>query len=123
MESITCSLPLPSCSCAVFQCLSRGNCHKEEVFYLFGSSLEPRGRLHCASASQLLTCHETDIRLAGVCVNVPVRKEKKYCKRKENENLSREFPATNVGVSKHELNFIILSVGRTVILQSFSRFR
>lgn len=50
-------------------------------------------------------------------------KGKKYCKRKENENLSREFPATNVGVSKHELNFIILSVGRTVIMQSFSHFR
>lgn len=75
----------------VFAYLKGGNCHKEEVSYLFGCSLKSMESLHCASVNQLLTCYETDFWLAGVCINVPVRKEKNIIKERRMKTWTVSF--------------------------------
>ena len=91
METITRSLSLPSLLYIVFAYLKGGNCHKEEVSYLFGSLLKSMETLQSVSVNQLRTCSETSVWLAGVCINVPVRKEKKIVKERRMKTWTVNF--------------------------------
>lgn len=71
--------------------LKGGNCCEEKVSYLSGNLLKSTEKLHCASVNQLLACYEIDFWLAGVCINVPMRKEKKMVKERRMKTWTVNF--------------------------------
>lgn len=85
---------IPCSSLSLLHCFcipKRRKLWRREVSYLCGSLLKSVARLHCASLNQLLTCYETDVWLAGVCIKVPVRKEKKIVKERRMKTWTVNF--------------------------------